>query len=376
MARVVVVVTARPSWAKLQTLCEALRPQCDLQIVTCASALLERYGRVVDVIEAQGFPIADRVYSVVEGNTLETSALETGALLTALATSLRRLAPDVVVVCADRHEVLAAAQAAAYLHIPLAHLQGGERTGSIDDKVRHAITALADWHYPATSLAASRVGAESFGCPSIDLALRASKEARVKPSEIGGAGAAMDRSLPLVVWLQHPVTTELADIPAQWMATAQALERGCYDVLSFWPSQDAGADAIAKSLRCSQDRWHTVRNLPPMRFLKLLTQAAVVVGNSSAGIRECAALGVPVVNIGTRQQGRERAANVIDVPHDAGAIYAAIETQRQRRYDPSPLYGDGRSGRRIANDLLRRVGVDSRASRVEGHSGEKLQTAS
>jgi UDP-hydrolysing UDP-N-acetyl-D-glucosamine 2-epimerase len=364
-----VIVTARPSWAKLQTLCEALsrRDDVELQIVACASALLERYGAVVNVIKEK-FDIAAECWTVHEGENLITSAKETGALLVELAGTLSRLRSDVVVVCADRHEVLAAAQAAAYLHLPLLHMQGGERSQSIDDKVRDAITQLADYHMVCTRRAQMRVYALTgdherviwTGCPSIDLAKQALTEPPVTSDELGGAGAPIDLTKPFVVVLQHPVTSEAEHAGADLDITILAALAIQPQVLCLWPGQDAGAGLASKALRGWQDRVHTVRSLRPSRFLRLLTQSACLIGNSSAGIRECGYLGVPVVNVGTRQHGRERAAHVLDVPHGALHIANAIESQiAHGPYPSSMLYGHGNSGQRIAEVLIERVCADT-----------------
>jgi len=363
--RVAVVVTARPSWAKLQTICEALRdtPGVELQIVACASALLERYGRVVDVITAQGFPIAAECWTVHEGENLVTSAKETGALISALSDHLRHLRPSCLVVCADRHEVLGAAQAGAYLHIPVVHIQGGEKTGSIDDKVRDSVTHLADMHFTCTEFARWRVynltGSQhvyNVGCSSIDVAKRSMSEPPVTAEELGGAGTPIDLTQPFGVILQHPVTNE-ADAAYQQMAiTLEAAARVMLPWVVLWPGQDAGSAGISKAIRVWQDgvmpTFHTVRNLPPTRFLRLVQQASVLVGNSSCGIRECSYLGVPVVNIGTRQHGRERATNVVDVPHETDRILAALQRQiAHGRYPSSTLYGSGDTGQKIAEVL-------------------------
>lgn len=375
--RVAVILTARPSWAKLEPICRALIAQGDdVQIIACASALLERYGRVVDVVRAQGYTVVDECYTTHEGETLLTSAKETGALLSELAGVLRRLQPDAVCVCADRHEVLAAAQAAAYLHIPLIHLQGGEVTGSIDDKVRHAITQLADLHCVATHAALRRVQrmtghASSIywtGCPSIDQAREAMDGEPVTCDELGGSGPSVDLSQPFLVVLQHPVTDE-DDAYAQMATTLDAVGQIPLPAIVFWPGQDAGAGMMSKAIRTwisdhPDQVIHTVRNLPPARFLKLLTQAAVLVGNSSAGIRESAYLGVPVVNLGSRQAGRERAGNVRDVPHEGLRIVHAIHQQvRHGPYPSSDLYGTGMAGQQIAQ-----------AIRQQHEGGEKAMT--
>ncbi len=354
-------------------------PDVELQIIACASALLERYGRVVDVIKAQGFTIAAECWTTYEGSNLLTGAKETGALLCEVSSVLCRLRPDVVVVCADRHEVVAAAQAAAYLHLPVAHLQGGERTGSIDDRCRDAITSLSTYHFPCTEFAAFRVynltGSDrvfAFGCSAVDLAKRGMEEPPVSEAELGGAGYPIDLTRPFVLILQHPVTDEADHAKAQMWATLYALPSDMQAVC-LWPGADAGSEGIAKAIREYQDTYgtlHTVRNLPPTRFMRLMTQCAVFVGNSSAGIRESAFLGTPVVDIGTRQRGRERAKNVVWAPHEASAIRLAIETQiRRGRRESSPLYGTGNAGQRIAEvlrDISKSAGVGVPVSDVGG----------
>ena len=181
MARkVCVVITARPSYARIYTALEALRSHDDveLQLVIAASALLERYGNAVSVIKDAGFDVDRQVYMIVEGENLVTTAKSTGLGLAELATVFDNLKPDIVVTIADRFETMATAVAAAYMNIPLAHIQGGEVTGSIDEKVRHAVTKLADIHLVASQNAAERVirmgenpdNVLVTGCPSIDLA--------------------------------------------------------------------------------------------------------------------------------------------------------------------------------------------------------------
>lgn len=388
--RVAVILTARPSWAKLEPVCRALknREGVELQIIACASALLERYGKVVEVVR-QTFPdvAITECWTTYEGANLVTGAKETGALLVDLAAVLTRLQPvDAVVVCADRHEVLAAAQAASYLHLRLVHCQGGERSGSIDDKVRDAITALADIHCVCTEGAQYRVysltgdwsNIHLTGCPSIDLAKEALSDPPVMFGELGGSGAFIDVALPFLVILQHPNTEEANQAGEQMQITLEATAR--YPRIVLFSGQDAGTDAMMKALREAQrsqkPNIHSVRNLPPVTFLKLLTQCAVLVGNSSAGIREASFLGTPVVNVGTRQHGRERASNVLDVPHDVGAIEQAVERQiAHGRYPSSTLYGSGNAGEQIASVLCgektSRCAVTA-AARVTGSRGEGI----
>lgn len=338
------------------------------QIIACASALLERYGKVVDVVKAQGYDIAAEVWSTYEGANLLTSAKETGALLGELGSVLQRAESDCVVVCADRHEVLAAAQAAAYLHVPVVHLQGGERSGSIDDRVRDSITHLSDVHCVATDVAKHRVYALTgeydsvhwTGCPSIDLAKEAQQLPPLKGDELGGTGPLLDLAHPFLIVLQHPVTQEADDAEAQMRTTLEAVGHVPLPRIVFAPGEDAGADGISRAIRAFRHQHpeqsiYTVKNFPPAQFLRLLTQCAVLVGNSSAGIRECSYLGVPVVNVGSRQLGRERGPNVVDVPHEAEAIVRAIWAQRAHGpYRSSALYGDGTAGEKIAEVICGR----------------------
>jgi len=345
MRRVCVVITARPSYSRIKSALVALeaRPDVELLIVAGASALVTRYGRIVDQIRADGFEVAAEVSSVIDGDGLHESALSTGVLLNGLAQTFQRLKPDVVVTIADRHETLATAIAASYQHIPLCHVQGGEVTGSIDDKVRNAVTQLADLHLVANDRAAgnvARMGAENIhitGCPSIDLAAE------------DWATAKGDIEPRLIV-LQHPVTGE--DAGPQMRATIEAVSRfsHLFEIVYFWPGEDAGGQAMGKEMRLAGIK--ALRNLPPVDFLRMLHRSRMLVGNSSVGIRECSFLGVPVVNIGTRQAGRARAGNVRDVAQDVESIMAGIYQQMwPHYYDQSTLYGDGHAGERIASVL-------------------------
>jgi UDP-hydrolysing UDP-N-acetyl-D-glucosamine 2-epimerase len=378
--KVCVLVTARPSYARIKSALQAIHnhPDLELQLVVAASALLERYGHAIRSIEHDGFEVAARVYMVLEGENLVTSAKSTGLGLVELATVFDNLAPDVVVTVADRYETLATAVAASYMNIPVAHVQGGEVTGSIDEKVRHAVTKLANVHFVSTEQSRQRVirlGEEPAavhltGCPSIDLAhdVLQHPDMDFDPFEkYGGVGERVDLSNGFLVVMQHPVTTEYDEARRQVEETLYAIKDFGLPTLWFWPNVDAGSDGTSKGIRVFRERHHDVhlhlfRNMLPEDFLRLLLKCSCIVGNSSVAIRECSFLAVPAVNIGTRQQGRERGANVIDVDYDRTQIAAAIEQHLQR----GPLardtrYGDGGAGARIA-DLLATldIGIEKR----------------
>ena len=372
MRKVCVVITARPSYSRIRTALEALRARDDieLQVVAAASALLDRYGSVVDEIERDGFEVASKVYMVLEGEQPLTMAKTTGIGMIELATALDNLRPDFVVTIADRHETLATAVAAAYMNIPLVHIQGGEITGSIDEKVRHAITKLSDYHLVSTEQAGERVmrmGEEPStvvvtGCPSIDIAagVLAKPELDFDPMrKYGGVGAQLDLSKGYLVVLQHSVTTEHDLARKQVQETLHAVADSGMPTLWFWPNPDAGSDGTSRGIRSFREahapgNLHFFKNMSPTDFLRVVYHSSCLVGNSSAGIRECSFLGVPVVNIGSRQTGRDRGANVVDVEHDRVAISNAIRSQAARgRLASDPLYGDGNAGPRIAAALAR-----------------------
>ena len=368
--KICVVITARPSYSRIRTALTAIQqhPDLELQLVVAASALLERYGNAIGAIERDGFTPAARVYMVVEGENLVTSAKTTGMGLVELATVFDNLRPDAVVTVADRYETLATAVAASYMNIPVVHVQGGEVTGSIDEKVRHAVTKLSNLHLVSTAQARARVirlGEEPAsvlltGCPSIDIAAEvlAHPAMDFDPFEkYGGVGARGDLSKGYLVVMQHPVTTEYDEARHQVDETLYAVKDAGLPVLWFWPNVDAGSDGTSKGIRVFREQekpghFHFFRNMFPEDFLRLLCGATAIVGNSSVAIRECSYLGVPAVNVGSRQQGRERGPNVIDVEHDRAAIAAAIrEHQRRGRPASDHLYGDGQAGARIAGCL-------------------------
>jgi UDP-hydrolysing UDP-N-acetyl-D-glucosamine 2-epimerase len=369
--KVCVAITARPSYARIRSVLEAIQahPGLELQLVVAASALLDRYGNAHNVIESEGFRIDRRVYMILEGENLVTSAKSTGLGMSEMATVLDDLRPDLVVTVADRFETMATAVAAAYLNIPLVHIQGGEVTGSIDEKVRHAVTKLADLHMVATERAAERVvrmgerpdRVFNTGCPSIDVARRALENPEVDFDQIferfGGVGERPDISGGYVVVLQHPVTTEYAASRRHVNETLHAIAESGIPALWFWPNVDAGSDGTSNGIRTFREshalpQVHFFKNLAPEDFIRVLNRSRCVVGNSSVGIRECSYLGVPAVNVGGRQEGRDRGRNVIDVPYDRKQIRSAIEDcMTIGKFDSDLLYGDGHSGERIARLL-------------------------
>ncbi len=368
--KVCVVVTARPSYSRIKTALRAIadHPDLELQFVVAASALLDRYGKVFEEIRNDGFVPDAEVFMVLEGENPVSMAKTTGIGLMELSTVFANLRPDVVVTVADRYETIATAIAAAYMNIPLVHVQGGEITGSIDEKVRHAITKLADVHLVSTDQAAEyvrRMGERPdsiivTGCPSVDLAAEVADD-RARDfdpfTKYGGVGDLVLLDDGYIVVMQHPVTTEYEASRAHVEETLHAVADLGMPVLWFWPNVDAGADGTSKGIRAFREfddasHMHFFKNMAPTDFLRLIANCACLVGNSSVGIRESAYLGVPVVNIGTRQHGRERGANVLDTEYDRSLIRAAIEKQLGHgTYAADHLYGDGLAGPRVAQAI-------------------------
>jgi UDP-hydrolysing UDP-N-acetyl-D-glucosamine 2-epimerase len=363
-----VVVASRANYARIKTALEAVRdhPDLDLQLVAGASLVLERFGNALEVLTMDGFVPDATIRFIIEGETPATMAKSTGLGLLELPTVFELLQPDVVVTVADRFETIATAVAASYMNIPVAHTQGGEVSGSIDESVRHAVTKLSHIHFPATELSAQRVIAMgedpawvfNVGCPSIDLVARTELGLRQEALEqFGGAGSPVDPEQPFVLVMQHPVTTEYGQGMDQINQTLEAVAETGMQALVFWPNVDAGSEDVAKGIRVFRELglahgFQFFRNLPPEVFVKLMAHCSCMVGNSSAAIREGSFLGTPAVTVGTRQVGRERGANVVEVDHDKEQIADAIRDQiQQGPYDRSSLFGDGTAGRRIADVL-------------------------
>jgi len=273
-----------------------------------------------------------------------------------------------VVVIADRFETLSVSIAAAYQNIPVAHVQGGEITGNIDEKVRHANTKLADVHLVASENARKRVirlGEDpayvfNTGCPSIDIAaeILQTPELTFNPyKKYGGVGETPSYDNGYIVVMQHPVTTEYEESKHQIEKTLKAVHELEIPSFWFWPNVDAGADGISHGIRAYRENnrlpnMHFFKNMEPEDFLRLLYNSKCLVGNSSVGIRECAFLGVPVVNIGSRQAGRDRGENVIDVANNKEAIGHAIKRWIKNGKPPeSDVYGGGNSGKKMADVL-------------------------
>jgi UDP-hydrolysing UDP-N-acetyl-D-glucosamine 2-epimerase len=370
MRKICLVLTSRGNYAKMRSVIDHILVDdaLQLQLIVGGGALLKKYGDIAKTITEAGISIGRQVHFLVEGETPVTMAKSAGLAVQEFSTAFDDLQPDVAVVIADRFECLPLAMTAAYMNIPIAHVEGGEVSGSIDESIRHAITKLAHIHFPATRDAAERIerlGEDpktiyEVGATSLDVIFRMNLEdlGRVNTLQTTeGSGSIVNLNQPYLVVIQHPVTTEYEENYSNVSETIAAIEEIGMSTIWIWPNMDAGSDGISQGLREFLERRkpqyvHFFKGLAIEYYAPLLKNAKCLIGNSSSGIRESSALGVPVVNIGTRQQERNRGKNVIDVSYDRQAIRDAIVFQVQHGVYPAEyIYGDGQAGKRIVEVL-------------------------
>lgn len=367
--KICVVVASRANYGRVKYLMKAIQshPDLELQVIVGASSLLERFGNAVNVIKADGFIPQRSIYYVIEGETLLTQAKSTGLGIVELSSAFDDLEPDMVVTVADRFETMATAIASTYLNIPLCHLQGGEVSGNIDDRVRHAITKLSDLHFVASARSAKRVISMgespnrvfNYGCPSMDIV--ANEHLSISNESMSGylgVGRPIDWSKPYLLMVQHPVTTSYGYGFEQISETLQSLKAiPSMQKVVMWPNVDAGSDDVAKGIRHFRElnmheSIYYYKNFSPEDYAKVLANASCCVGNSSSFIREGAYLGVPAVIVGDRQQGREHGSNVSFANYDREHIASKVCAQLEHgRYKRDEVFGDGKSGERIASEL-------------------------
>lgn len=369
MRRICVVVGSRANYTSIKSAMRAIasHPHLELKLVVGASALLDRYGTVVELIEEDGFRPDQKVFMLIEGETPATMAKSTGLGLLELPTAFEQIEPDVVIAVGDRFETMATALAATYMNITLAHTMGGEVSGNIDEPIRHAVTKFAHVHFPACANAAERIikmgeppeRVHMVGCPRMDLVAEALADGSGDLSTIfaEGVGGHFQLDQPFLLLSQHPVTQEFGQGVRQITETLMAAKEVDLPAVVFWPNADAGSEHVATGIRAFREHYddstlHFFKNLSAHDYLQLMARTACMVGNSSSAIREGSFIGTPAVNIGSRQAGRQRGSNVIDVGYDRQEIIEAVQAQLTHGpYEPEPIYGDGHAGERIAGIL-------------------------
>ena len=372
MKKVCVFIGNRANYSGVKSVMIAVKahPKLKLQVVLGASAVLDRFGKVEDLIRSDGFEPDFTFHNLVEGENPSIMAKSTGLGLIDAAVIFDHLKPDMVVVVGDRYEMMCVTLAAAYMNIRIIHTMGGEVTGTIDESIRHAITKFAHIHFPANEDSRERIikmGEDeryvfNVGCPRTDLISTELKNDSHKELKdifkiYGGVGRDFDLKRPYLLVSQHSVTTEFGNNRWQIEETLNALDELKIPTIMLWPNPDAGGNDISTGIRVFRENkspeWlHLFKNLPTHIYCHLMNTTACLVGNSSSGIRDGAFIGTPVVNIGTRQNERLRGENVEQVGYNTNEILVGIKKQLQRgRYKSSDIYGDGGAGVKIAQIL-------------------------
>lgn len=342
----------------------------ELRTIATGALLSDEFGRGVDDLERDGFRVDERVECLLSADTDTGMARTLGVATLGMADALGRLRPDLLLLTADRYEMLAPASVALTLRIPVAHIEGGDASlGAIDEAARHALTKLSHLHLTPTETARRRVlalGEEPWrvhrvGAPSLDH-LRRSRllDGRALAERLGVTVA--PGSLLVAC---HPVTLQ-RDTLAEADAVFSALDELDAPLLFCFPNADAGSRELvrrARELCARRVDAHLFVNLDPVTYWSLLGVVAAMLGNSSSGIMESPSLGLPAVNLGRRQEGRERAANVLDVAPEPAAIVAAARRalSPEFRVSLSGLlnpYGDGRAAERIVGVLAEAPGAE------------------
>ncbi len=366
--RIAVVLTDRANYGRLWPVMREIdkHPGLELSTICAGTMLLERFGQAEKIVEADGFRVDGRVYMELEGSVPATMAKSVGFGIVEFVSEYIRLKPDVLLVIGDRYEALAAVIAAAYQNITIAHIQGGEVSGSIDESARHAISKFSHYHFPSTARSAEylvRMGEDpkcvfNFGCPAGDYIRELDTDVPQEVFGRYGVGAELDPDRPFLLVIYHPVTTEFGDEERQVQSLIDALDELEHPAIWLWPNIDAGADHISKALRRHRElrdsgAWlRLIKNLDPTTFQKVLKKCTCAVGNSSSFVRDTTFTGTPVVLVGDRQEGREVAENAVAVEANAEAIAEAVKKQLAHgRYGASSLYGEGGACPRIAAKL-------------------------
>ncbi|MGC2637611.1 MAG: UDP-N-acetylglucosamine 2-epimerase [Acidobacteriaceae bacterium] len=369
--RIAVVTSSRADYSHLYWPLRLLseHPEVDLRLIVMASHLSPEFGATVREIEKDGFPVAARIESLLSSDTDVGMAKSIGVAVLSLADALGTLRPDLLLLIADRYEMLAPAAVALSLRIPMAHIEGGEISeGAIDDAVRNALTKMSHIHFTSTEAARSRViamGEEPWrvhraGAPSLDHLRRS----RLLSREEVEARCGVDFSRPALLVAYHPVTLE-RDTTVEAGALFAALEaianRGDAQLLFCYPNADAGSRALIEQTNAFLTRHPAGKvfiNLDAVTYWSLLRCVDAMIGNSSSGIMETASFALPTVNVGMRQKGRSRARNVLDAEAEAGVIRARVDEARSPEFRAGLAgmtnpYGDGSAAERIVEVLTR-----------------------
>lgn len=372
--KIAFTITTRGNYAKIKGLIELIKnnKKFEPQIILGGMIVLEKYGRILDLVKNKNFKVLKNINFVVEGETLLSMVKSSGLACYEFGNVFNDLKPDLVIIIGDRFECLPITTAASYLNIPIAHIEGGETSGSVDEKIRHAITKLSNYHFVCSDQAKKYVikmgenkkNVHNVGSTSFDEILKVdlkdlSKVRKIQSSLGFGSFLKLERKKYLIL-IQHPITTEYNKNYLYMNETIKAIKKINMEIVWIMPNMDAGADGINKAIRDFRERKnlkniHFFKSLPIEYYGPLLNNSACIFGNSSSGIREASFLGIPCVNIGNRQKNRERCGNVLDCPPKVNEIYRAILKQlKNKKIKRSFNFGNGHASEKIYKILSKK----------------------
>jgi len=370
--KILYVTGTRADWGLVESVLENINnhPLLELEIVATGMHLMKQFGYTINEVESKGYKV-HRINVTFEKDDKESMAIFIGKFIRKFAEKIQDIKPNIIMVLGDRGEMLGAAIVGAYLSIPVAHIHGGEITSTVDESARHAITKLSHIHFPATKKSAERIikiGENPervfvVGAPGLDSILKQNFHSKEEICKLLG----LNPKEPILIVVQHPETL-YADISDKHMReTMEAVKTLGKQTVVIYPNADAGGRKMIKIIK-EYEKFpfiRVVKNLEHNIYLSIMKNADVLIGNSSSGIIEAPSFGLPVVNIGTRQEGRERAENIIDVPHDRNKIIKAIEKALYDKDFKAMVkkcknpYGDGKAGERIA-EILSKIEINDK----------------
>jgi UDP-N-acetylglucosamine 2-epimerase (non-hydrolysing)/GDP/UDP-N,N'-diacetylbacillosamine 2-epimerase (hydrolysing) len=375
--RICVVTGTRAEYGLLFPAMKAIEtnPELELSVLVTGMHLMPEFGYTVEEIEADGFKIDAKVPTFSREDTVKAMARSLGKGIIGMTDALEKIEPDILVVIADRGEALAGAISGAFMNIPVAHIHGGDVSGCIDEPTRHAITRFAHIHFPATKESADRIirmGEEAWRVHVVGpLGIYAMTSRNFIPKNKLCKMLDLNPCKPILLVLQHPVTTQNEKADEQMNQTIEALAALEEQAVIIYPNADAGGRKIIKVIEQNMEYpfFRIYKNLAYLTFTSLMRISSVMVGNSSSAIVEAPLFGVPAVNIGLRQEGRERGGNVIDAPHEKDKIIKAIKKalfdedfRRKVKKSANPFAVGKNGGQRIAN-VLASVKIDDKLLR-------------
>lgn len=373
MKKICVVLGSRANYGSIKKVMQLIEDdkELTLQVVLMGSTMAKKFGNIQEQVIRDGFRIDYKIDALLESTLPSSMAKTTGITLVEMATCLEHLDPSIVLTVGDRYETMATAIATSYSNRVLAHTMGGEITGTLDESVRHAITKLSHLHFVSTKNAKRNViqlgekenDVHLTGCPRLDFVretlAEASSTAKMTLGNVNelGVGQEIDIKEPFALIAVHPVTSEWQEADIQIVTALESIKEIGLQAIVIWPNADAGNNLLSKGIRVWRERnldspFRFINDLKPQDFFVLMNTCAVMVGNSSAGIREGSFIGTPYVNIGSRQSHREMSANTICVPWNKQLIKEGVSSHlKHGRYVSSDLYGDGFASSRIVSVL-------------------------